>query len=96
MDAELTGFIRAGRDHPSRLRVASNDNRFSLHPGPVPLFDGGIEGIHIDMDYFVDGRHLLKILIPEGLKPISRDRGGLLKTIFFASSGFFNIQAIPG
>ena len=50
VDTVLACFIAGGRHHASLLAIAHSDGLTAI-VGVVALFDGGIEGIHIHMDY---------------------------------------------
>ena len=49
MDAEPASLIGAGRHHAAAVRPAAYDHRPAPEAGIVTLFDGGKEGVHIDM-----------------------------------------------
>jgi hypothetical protein len=49
MDSEGAGFIGSGRNHSPLFGVPTHDNGLSPQGGIVPLLDGGIKGIHVDV-----------------------------------------------
>src|SRR5580700_5627193 len=51
MDTEASGFIRSStNDRP--ISPPRHNDRFSAQLRVVPLFDGGIERVHVHMDDF--------------------------------------------
>ncbi len=51
---ELPRFVIRGRQHTPPT-TPSNTNRLAAQCGVVPLLDGGVKAIHIDMDDLADG-----------------------------------------
>ena len=47
--AEGSGFIGRGADDGA-VAAPGNDDGFAAEVGVVALFDGGIEGVHVDMN----------------------------------------------
>jgi hypothetical protein len=52
VDTEGAGFVGTGRHHTPGAGVTANDNRLAAQLRIVALLDGGIEGVHIDVDNF--------------------------------------------
>ena len=50
MDAEFASFVGGGADNTSTFDAA-NDHGLAAQIGLVALFDGRIEGVHVDMNY---------------------------------------------
>jgi hypothetical protein len=50
MDPEFAGFIGTGGHDPPGVRIPSHDDGFAPQLGVIPLFDGGVERIHVDVD----------------------------------------------
>ena len=59
------GLVARSSHHPPFARM-SHGNGHSPQPGIVPLLDGGIESIHIDMDYLTHRQDEMKRLYGRG------------------------------
>src|SRR6185436_18960455 len=49
-DTVLACLVAGGGDDSAFIRVASHDNRLAPQCGFVPLFDGRIERVHVDVE----------------------------------------------
>ena len=57
VDAELAGHVVGRRHHAAAFGRAAHDHRLADQFGPVPLLDGGVEGVHVDVqDHKLDQR----------------------------------------
>jgi hypothetical protein len=50
VDPEAAGFVRAGRGHAALVGQAADDERLARQGGVEEDFDGGEEGVDVDMD----------------------------------------------
>ena len=55
MDAEATHLVRRGRDHATP-RLSADDERLSAERRIVPLLDGRVERVHVDVEDLAHGR----------------------------------------
>jgi hypothetical protein len=51
MDAETADHVIGRRDHAAAFGRAADDQRLADQFRPVPLFDRGIECVHVDVEY---------------------------------------------
>src|ERR1700730_17362764 len=49
--AELSRFVRGGADNAATFGAASHNDRLAAQLRPVPLLDGRVEGVHVDVEY---------------------------------------------
>ena len=50
VDAELAGHVVCRCHDATFFRVAAHDNRFAPKFRSIPLFDRGVEGVHVDVE----------------------------------------------
>ena len=49
VDAELASHVVGRRHHAPAFRRSADDDRFADQFRPVPLLDGSVEGVHVDV-----------------------------------------------
>jgi hypothetical protein len=52
MNPESPGFIRGGGDDPPLCGIPAHDYGLSFQGGIVPLLNGGVKSIHVDVQDF--------------------------------------------